>query len=83
MYFLRRCFCGCLPGPVNIFPAGLGIMVSTGDLFVPLHNNIFFGQAYLLLFALLLEGYVAYKKGKLVVAACYGEWLSCLNYSRW
>jgi hypothetical protein len=37
--------------------------------FIPLHNNIFFGQAYLLLFALLLEGYMAYKKGKPVVAA--------------
>ncbi len=37
--------------------------------FVPLRNNIFFGQAYLLLFALLLEGFMAYKKGKPVVAA--------------
>ncbi|WP_133054032.1 glycosyltransferase family 87 protein [Niastella yeongjuensis] len=37
--------------------------------FIPLHNNIFFGQAYLLLFALLLEGYIAYKKGKPVIAA--------------
>jgi hypothetical protein len=37
--------------------------------FIPLRNNIFFGQAYLLLFALLLEGYMAYKKGKPVVAA--------------
>jgi hypothetical protein len=40
--------------------------------FIPLRNNIFFGQAYLLLFALLLEGYMAYKKGKPVVAA--GLW---------
>lgn len=37
--------------------------------FIPLRNNIFFGQAYLLLFALLLEGYMAYKKGRLLVAA--------------
>jgi hypothetical protein len=37
--------------------------------FIPLRNNIFFGQAYLLLFALLLEGYMAHKKGKPVVAA--------------
>ncbi|AEW00593.1 hypothetical protein A4D02_11615 [Niastella koreensis] len=37
--------------------------------FIPLRNNIFFGQAYLLLFALLLEGYMAYKKDKSVVAA--------------
>jgi len=37
--------------------------------FIPLRNNIFFGQAYLLLFALLLQGYMAYKKGKPVVAA--------------
>jgi hypothetical protein len=37
--------------------------------FIPLRNNIFFGQAYLLLFALLMEGFLAYKKGKPVVAA--------------
>jgi hypothetical protein len=37
--------------------------------FIPLRNNIFFGQAYLLLFALLLEGYMAYKKGNQIVAA--------------
>lgn len=37
--------------------------------FIPLRNNIFFGQAYLLLTALLLEGYLAYKKGRLVGAA--------------
>lgn len=37
--------------------------------FIPLRNNIFFGQAYLLLFAMLLEGFMAYKKGKPVVAA--------------
>jgi hypothetical protein len=37
--------------------------------FIPLRNNIFFGQAYLLLFALLLEGYLAYKKGRPVIAA--------------
>ncbi len=37
--------------------------------FIPLRNNIFFGQAYLLLFALLMEGYMAYKKGKTLMAA--------------
>ncbi|OQP63312.1 hypothetical protein A3860_25830 [Niastella vici] len=37
--------------------------------FIPLRNNIFFGQAYLLLFALLIEGYMAYKKGRMVLAA--------------
>lgn len=37
--------------------------------FIPLRNNIFFGQAYLLLFALLFEGYMAYKKGRMVLAA--------------
>jgi hypothetical protein len=36
---------------------------------IPLRNNIYFGQAYLLLFALLLEGYTAYKKGRMVLAA--------------
>lgn len=37
--------------------------------FIPLRNNIFFGQAYLLLFATLLQGYLAYKKGRPIVAA--------------
>lgn len=37
--------------------------------FIPLRNNIFFGQAYLLLFALLLEGFIAYKKGKIIAAS--------------
>jgi hypothetical protein len=36
---------------------------------IPLRNNIFFGQAYLLLFALLLEGFLAYKKGRPILAA--------------
>jgi hypothetical protein len=40
--------------------------------FISLRNNIFFGQAYLLLIALLLEGYMAYKKGRVVLAA--GLW---------
>lgn len=39
--------------------------------FVPLRNNIFFGQAYLLLVVLLLEGFMAYKKGKPVLAAVW------------
>ena len=33
--------------------------------FIPLRNGIFFGQAYLLLLVLLLEGYMAYKKEQL------------------
>lgn len=37
--------------------------------FIPLRNNIFFGQAYLLLFALLMEGFMAYRKGKTVIAS--------------
>jgi hypothetical protein len=37
--------------------------------FIPLRNNIFFGQAYLLLFALLMEGFMAYKKEKPIVAS--------------
>jgi hypothetical protein len=37
--------------------------------FIPLRNNIYFGQAYLLLTALLLEGYMAYKKGRLVLSS--------------
>lgn len=36
---------------------------------IPLRNNIFFGQAYLLLFALLMEGFMAYKKGKTIIAS--------------
>lgn len=37
--------------------------------FVPVRNNIFFGQAYFLLTVLLLEGFIAYKKGKPVLAS--------------
>jgi hypothetical protein len=37
--------------------------------FIPLRNNIFFGQAYLLLFALLMQGFLAYKKGKTAAAS--------------
>ncbi|KAI9433763.1 hypothetical protein F5148DRAFT_1295367 [Russula earlei] len=37
--------------------------------FVPLRSNILFGQAYLLLFVLLLEGYIAYKRGKVLLSS--------------
>jgi hypothetical protein len=37
--------------------------------FVPLRNNIFFGQSYLLLFVLLTEGFMAYKKGRLLISS--------------
>ena len=37
--------------------------------FVPLRNNIFFGQSYLLLFALLIEGFMAHKKGRLMLSS--------------
>ncbi|HMH23783.1 MAG TPA: glycosyltransferase family 87 protein [Puia sp.] len=37
--------------------------------FIPLVNNIFFGQAYLLLVSLLLEGYMAYKREKIVLSS--------------
>jgi hypothetical protein len=30
--------------------------------FIPIRNNIFFGQAYFILFSLLVEGYIFYKK---------------------
>ncbi|HVD96654.1 MAG TPA: glycosyltransferase family 87 protein [Cytophagaceae bacterium] len=33
-------------------------------IFTPIRSNIFFGQSYLLLFALLAEGYIAYKKNR-------------------
>jgi len=33
--------------------------------YVPMINNLFFGQSYLLLCCLLLEGYMAYKRGRL------------------
>jgi len=37
--------------------------------FVPLRNNIFFGQSYLLLLALLIEGFIAHKKGRLLLSS--------------
>lgn len=40
---------------------------------VPLINNLFFGQSYLLLCCLLLEGYMAYKRGHIILASlCWG-----------
>ncbi len=37
--------------------------------FMPLRNGLFFGQSYLLLLLLLLEGYMAFKKGKPVLSS--------------
>ena len=37
--------------------------------FVPIANNLYFGQSYLLLSCLLLEGYMAYKKDKIVLSS--------------
>ncbi len=37
--------------------------------FVPIANNLYFGQSYLLLSCLLLEGYMAYKKGRIVLSS--------------
>lgn len=37
--------------------------------FIPLVNNLFFGQSYLLLCSLLLEGYLAYRKEKPILSS--------------
>lgn len=37
--------------------------------FIPIVNNIFFGQAYLLLYSLLLEGYLSYREKKLILSS--------------
>jgi hypothetical protein len=37
--------------------------------FIPIVNNIFFGQAYLLLCCLLLEGFLAYRKRRLALSS--------------
>lgn len=37
--------------------------------FVPMLNNLAFGQAYLLLFALLAEGYLAYRKNRIILSS--------------
>jgi hypothetical protein len=34
--------------------------------FIPIQNNLFFGQTYLILFCLLMEGYMAYRKGQVI-----------------
>ncbi|GAA4457683.1 hypothetical protein GCM10023092_24770 [Rurimicrobium arvi] len=39
--------------------------------FLPLVNNIFFGQSYLLLFCLLLEGFMAFRKDRPAVASVF------------
>jgi hypothetical protein len=36
---------------------------------LPVYNNILFGQVYLILFALLVEGYLAWRKGQLLLSA--------------
>lgn len=36
--------------------------------FIPIRNGILYGQFYMLLFSMLIEGYLLYKKGKLVPA---------------
>ena len=37
----------------------------------PMINNLFFGQSYMLLCCLLLEGYMAYKKGHIVLSSLW------------
>jgi hypothetical protein len=37
----------------------------------PFRNNIFFGQTYLLIIAMLIEGFVAYKNGKNILAGLF------------
>ncbi|HTN18112.1 MAG TPA: glycosyltransferase family 87 protein [Chitinophagaceae bacterium] len=37
--------------------------------FTPIANNILFGQSYLLLFCLLMEGYFAFKKGNVLLSS--------------
>jgi hypothetical protein len=37
--------------------------------FTPITNNIFFGQSYLLLFCLLLEGFLAFRQGKVFLSS--------------
>ena len=37
--------------------------------FIPLLNNLAFGQSYLLLFALLTEGYLAYRKDRIILSS--------------
>lgn len=37
--------------------------------FIPLRNNIYFGQVYLILFSLMAEGFIFYKKDKYVLSS--------------
>lgn len=39
--------------------------------YVPMINNLFFGQSYLLLCCLLLEGYMAYKRGNILLSSLW------------
>ena len=55
-----RVFLSIPPMPVLLVPVVF---------FVPIANNLYFGQSYLLLFCLLLEGYMAYKEDRVVVAS--------------
>jgi hypothetical protein len=37
--------------------------------YTPIRSNVFFGQSYLLLFCLLIEGFMAYKKGQIILSS--------------
>lgn len=39
--------------------------------YIPIVNNLFFGQSYLLLCCLLLEGYMAFKRGRIVLSSLW------------
>jgi Glycosyltransferase family 87 len=49
--------------------SGPQVLLLTVVFYTPMVNNLFFGQSYLLLCALLLEGYMAYKQDRIVLSA--------------
>jgi hypothetical protein len=49
--------------------SGPQILLLTIVFYIPIINNLAFGQSYLLLCCLLLEGYMAYKKDKIVLSS--------------
>lgn len=63
-------FCWCLYRAIRYFslPPILLFFVPL-IFFTPIRSNIYFGQSYLILFCLLMEGYIAYEKRQTILSS--------------
>jgi len=64
------CFLFVLYRSINFFSIKSAFILIVPILFyTPIRSNIFFGQSYLLLFCMLMEGFIAYKKGQIFLSS--------------